>query len=209
MLQTAELEHKYSANASITFPNFSCTAGETLVILGQSGVGKTTLLHILGGLLKPTKGVVSIDGKDIYKGSASKMDAYRGRNIGIVFQQAHFVQALSVKENLLLAQQMGGGTDNKDKIEELLSSLNISHKADKYPENLSQGEKQRAAIARALVNNPKIILADEPTSALDDNNCNEVVQLLEQQAKEANAALIIVTHDNRLTEIFANQITLQ
>jgi len=208
MLQTLQLEHHYTVKDKITFPDIICKAGDTFLILGQSGVGKTTLLHILGGLLRPTKGSVSIDGKNMYDISASKMDAYRGHYIGIIFQQAHFVQALTVKENLLLAQQMGG-TSDKNKIEELLSSLNIDHKADKYPENLSQGEKQRAAIARALVNNPKIILADEPTSALDDNNCNEVVQLLEQQAKEANAALIIVTHDNRLTEIFANQIILQ
>jgi putative ABC transport system ATP-binding protein len=208
MLNTLKLEHHYTVKDKISFPDMVCNAGDTMLILGQSGVGKTTLLHILGGLLRPTKGSVSIDGKNMYDISSSKMDAYRGEHIGIIFQQAHFVQALTVKENLLLAQQMGGKKDIV-KIDQLLNSLNITHKANKYPENLSQGEKQRAAIARALVNSPKIILADEPTSALDDNNCNEVIQLLEQQAKEANAALIIVTHDNRLTKTFANQIILQ
>jgi putative ABC transport system ATP-binding protein len=208
MLNTLKLEHHYTVKDKISFPDMVCNAGDTMLILGQSGVGKTTLLHILGGLLRPTKGSVSVDGKNMYDISSSKMDAYRGEHIGIIFQQAHFVQALTVKENLLLAQQMGGKKDIV-KIDQLLNSLNITHKANKYPENLSQGEKQRAAIARALVNSPKIILADEPTSALDDNNCNEVIQLLEQQAKEANAALIIVTHDNRLTKTFANQIILQ
>ena len=119
------------------------------------------------------------------------------------------MRALTIKENLFLAQQLAGLKSNAGRVEDLLNRLGIQHKGDNRPQALSQGELQRAAIARALINQPVVILADEPTSALDDTNCNEVVKLFEQEAKLAGAMLLIVTHDGRLKDEFENSIILK
>ena len=140
--------------------------------------------------------------------NGSSLDKFRGQNIGIIFQTAHFVKALTVQENLILAQQLSGKKTDKQLIVNVLKTLNLEHKLKSKTSELSVGEQQRVAIARALVNSPALILADEPTSALDDKNTDEVIQLLEKTASEANATLIIVTHDNRLKDYFKNQIQL-
>ena len=180
-----------------------------MLILGTSGVGKTTLLHLLGGILTTQQGNININGTEINKLTGSELDNFRGRNIGIVFQQNHFVHSINVLENVLLAQSMAGKPTDKKLCMNLLERLNIGDKATKKIKNLSQGEKQRVAIARALVNGPKLILADEPTSALDDINCTEVLSLLEEQAKAVGSALIVVTHDTRLKDKIAHRIILQ
>ena len=208
MLQTKNLKFTYDGKNLLDFPDINCQRGEQWLLLGQSGSGKTTLLHLLGGLRKPKKGDVIIDGKNIAQLSASALDKVRGKNIGIVFQNPHFVRALTVEENLLLAQQLAGQPADREHIVTILEKLNVSHKLKSKTENLSEGEKQRVAIARALVNRPAVILADEPTSALDDKNCQEVVELLEKQAEEANATLLIVTHDGRLKGLVDNHIQL-
>lgn len=208
MLQTKDLKFSYDGKTLLDFPNINCQKGEQWLLLGQSGSGKTTLLHLLGGLRKPKNGDVIINGKNIRQLSSSSLDTFRGKNIGIVFQKPHFVRALTVKENLLLAQELAGEKKDSKHIIALLEKLNISHKLNSKTDNLSEGEKQRVAIARALVNRPTVILADEPTSALDDKNCQEVIELLETQAKDANATLLIVTHDGRLKELIKNQIEL-
>lgn len=209
MLLTKNVIHKYNRNQEISFPDLHCASGESLLLLGQSGVGKTTLLHVLGGLLKPTKGEVMLGDKNIYSISARTLDRYRGDNIGIVFQQPHFVSALTVLENIELAQKMGVGSSDRKKINAVLESLNIADKKNAYPQTLSQGEKQRASIARAVINDPKLILADEPTSALDDLSCSESIKLLKNQSKELGASLVIVTHDSRLKDVFTNKIILE
>lgn len=208
MLTTQKLSHKYPQGQSFSFPDISCGPSDSLIILGQSGVGKTTLLHILAGILKPSQGEVIVGEHSMYKLSAKKLDVYRGQNIGLVFQKPHFVQSVSAEENLILAQRMAGRPHNKGRIKELLQQLNIDHRSQAKTNKMSQGEQQRLSIARALVNNPKVILADEPTSALDDKNCSEVISLLNSQAQSVGAALIIVTHDNRLKEFFTNHIEL-
>jgi len=208
MLATKDIYHSYSRNQNFQFPDLHCDPAGTLLIIGQSGVGKTTLLHILAGILKPSKGQVIINNEAIYDKPSNGIDLFRGQNIGLVFQKPHFVQALNAKENLLLAQRMAGTPLNNMLIDDLLGQLNIGSKAKAKVNQMSQGEQQRLSIARALVNNPKVILADEPTSALDDRNCEEVVKLLKHQASSFQAALIIVTHDMRLKEIFPNQVEL-
>ena len=208
MLQTSELSYTYNGGTSIQFPDINCSKGEQCLLLGQSGSGKTTLLHLLGGLLSPKNGQVIVADTDLRKLSASALDKFRGKNIGIIFQKAHFVRSLTVEENLKLAQQLAGLSIDSNKIKELLARLNVGHKLTSKPDNLSVGEQQRVAIARALINQPAIILADEPTSALDDKNCDEVIQLLEEQTKEADATLLVVTHDGRLKDQFKNQIHL-
>ena len=208
MVEIKGLSHAYAKKEAISFQDFSCAKGEQWLILGKSGGGKTTLLHLIAGLMTVQQGAIFIDGVDITQLSSKALDRFRGKNIGIVFQKHHFVAALTVEENLLLAQELAGVKQSKPRVLELLASLNLAERRNEKPYLLSQGEQQRVAIARALMNTPKIILADEPTSALDDINCEEVIQLLERQAQNYNATLLIVTHDNRLKTRFKNQIIL-
>jgi len=208
MLKTHQLEYTYPGKPPIRFPDIHCEKGSQWLLLGQSGSGKTTLLHLLGGLRKSQKGSVSIAGKDIKSLSSEALDKFRGKNVGIVFQQSHFIKALTVGQNLQLARTLAGNSSDPERIKSLLTRLNIGDKINNRTHRLSQGEQQRVAIARALVNSPGLILADEPTSALDDENCREVISLLESQAKIEGATLIIVTHDGRLKDFFEHKIIL-
>jgi len=192
----------------LKFPDFSLSKGEQALILGQSGCGKTTLLHLLSGLLKPNSGNVDVENENISKMSGAKLDSFRGANIGIVFQTPHFIEALTVKENLTLTQTLAGKSKNVDKVKTLLADLGVESKLNSKLNALSVGEKQRISIARALVNSPALILADEPTSALDDENCDSVLKLVSEQAKKHNSTLLIVTHDNRLKDQFDKRIEL-
>ncbi|MBK8517767.1 MAG: ATP-binding cassette domain-containing protein [Saprospiraceae bacterium] len=209
MISTEQLKYNYPGGPSLVFPDFRCESKDVILILGTSGVGKTTLLHLLGGILTTQQGSVNIGGTEINTLSGADLDKFRGKNIGIVFQQNHFVNALTVIENVMLAQSLAGNKTDRNKALALLNRLNIGNKANKGIRDLSQGEKQRVAIARAIINQPKLILADEPTSALDDINCDEVLLLLEEQAKQAGSALIIVTHDTRLKDKIEHRIILQ
>jgi ABC-type lipoprotein export system ATPase subunit len=208
MLTTKQLQFSYTRNQVMNFPDFNLQKGEHWLLLGQSGSGKTTLLHLLGGLLSPSSGSIQIGTTELGQLRASALDQFRGKNIGIVFQKSHFVRALSIGENLALAQQLAGLKPNRERIIELLERLNIGDKLRLKPDRLSIGEQQRAAIARALINQAPIILADEPTSALDDHNATEVINLLEEQAKAQGSTLLVVTHDKRLKDRFPNQIAL-
>lgn len=203
MIQTAKISHQYSsAGSSIAMPDVNLKQGEEVLIIGKSGCGKTTLLHILGGLLKPNKGEISIMDNSIYNLKGSKLDQFRGKNIGIVFQTPHFINSFSVIDNLLMAQKLSGLNKDLNRINEVLSSVGLADKVKSRVFELSQGEKQRITIARAVINHPKLILADEPTSSLDDKSCSDVINLLRKSAKEENATLIIVTHDQRLKDMF-------
>ncbi len=208
MLSIQNLKYSYDGQVNMSFPDFDIQSGEEALILGQSGCGKTTLLHLMSGLLGTSNGAVLVDGQDINKLKGGVLDSFRGKKIGIVFQVAHFIDSLTVKENLMLTQKLAGVKQNIDSITTLLSELGVVDKLNKKVKQLSVGEKQRVSIARALVNNPKVILADEPTSALDDGNCTAVLKLLRKQAEKMGACLLIVTHDNRLKELFDKTITL-
>jgi len=208
MLRTENLTYSYDNVEWIEFPDIDCAANTSHLVLGQSGTGKTTFLHLIGGLLQAKGGNIFIKETDMSSLNGPALDKFRGEHIGIIFQQAHFVNSISVLDNLLIAQKFAGQAVDRKRAEDLLTRLNIGQKANSNPRYLSQGEKQRAVIARALINKPTVILADEPTSALDDKNCEEVVKLLEQTADDVGATLIIVTHDNRLMNYFPNQIHL-
>jgi putative ABC transport system ATP-binding protein len=207
MISTKGLNFKYNEQASFSFPDINLGKYENLLIIGSSGIGKTTLLHLLAGLLESNSGSINLYGQDISKLTQHQIDKFRGQNIGIVFQKPHFVNSLTVKENLQLAQYLGNKKD-QNRIIDILSSLDILDKENKKPKKLSQGEKQRASIAMAIVNSPKLILADEPTSSLDDENCDRVIKLLKKQASEFKAQLIVITHDNRLKKHFKKSIKL-
>ncbi len=208
MIATNNLSYQYPGGNKIIFPDMNCQQNDILLLLGSSGVGKTTLLHLLGGILDTQEGSVTIDGQELSSMSGAQKDQFRGKNIGIVFQQNHFVAALNVLENILLAQGFAGHNIDKGKAIDLLARVNMGHKASSAINDLSQGERQRVAIVRALINQPKVILADEPTSALDDQNCFEVLSLLEEQARAVGSALVVVTHDTRLKDKIAHQVTL-
>ena len=208
MVKINGLTYNYSSEVQLKFPNFSLSKGEQALILGQSGCGKTTLLHLLSGLLKPNSGDVDVENENISKMSGARLDKFRGANIGIVFQTPHFIEALTVKENLTLTQTLAGKSKDVDKVKTLLVDLGVESKLNAKLNALSVGEKQRVSIARALVNSPALILADEPTSALDNKNCDAVLKLVREQAKKHNSTLLIVTHDNRLKDQFDKRIEL-
>lgn len=202
IIQTNNLQYSFSNGPKLIFPNILAEENSELLILGDSGTGKTTLLHLLAGLRKPTSGEVQVNGVNLESLNGSTLDRFRGKNIGVVFQTSHFVQSLSVMENIMLAPYFSDNKRAKSDAEKMLDRLNILEKKNKKTAFLSVGEQQRVAIARALLNNPSLILADEPTSALDDKNATEVLNLLREQTEALKAALLIVTHDNRLkTEV--------
>ena len=209
MVQIQSLQFQYSSSPKLEFPDFEFGKGDRGLILGESGCGKTTLLQLLGGLRKPAAGIVKVNGQDLQKLDTTALDRFRGRHIGFIFQQAHAVQALTVGENLALARQLAGVLQAPAEDEAMLAQLGILQLLQRKPEKLSQGERQRLAIARALVNRPSVILADEPTSALDDRNADAVAKLLIEQADSVAATLLVVTHDARLKEYFSKQIQLK
>jgi ABC-type lipoprotein export system ATPase subunit len=208
MISTKNITFSYNKDQTFIMPDLFCQAGSTILVTGNSGKGKTTYLHILAGLLKPNSGEIVIDNKEITHLKGSKADKFRGKNIGVVFQKSHFIASLSVLENLEMASWLATGKKHKIRAKELLQKLDIAEQANKLPSQLSVGQQQRVSIARALMNEPKVLLADEPTSSLDDKNADNVIELLETLSKEYKTALIIVTHDNRIKEKFTNQITM-
>ncbi|MGB3546099.1 MAG: ATP-binding cassette domain-containing protein [Saprospiraceae bacterium] len=205
---TENLAFAYPGAGELRFPDIACPPGSELLVLGQSGSGKTTLLQLLAGLRTAGSGTVRLAGTELAALSGAQRDRYRGRHVGIVFQQAHFLRSLRVDENLALARTLAGLPADAGLITALLERLGLAHKQRSRTTALSVGEQQRVAIARALVCGPELILADEPTSALDDRNAAAVVTLLREQAAAAGATLLIVTHDQRLKDAFANRIEL-
>lgn len=208
MLQTKNLTFFYNKDTQFAFPELSCDASNALLITGNSGKGKTTLLHLLAGLLRPKKGEIVIENTNISSLSEKQLDQFRGSNIGLILQQSHFIASMTVLENVVLASWLATGKQAVKKAEKLLSELDLENQKHKLPSQLSIGQQQRVSIARALINEPKLLLADEPTSSLDDENAFKVAELLEKLSKEYNAALVIVTHDSRLKNKFSNQINL-
>jgi putative ABC transport system ATP-binding protein len=207
LLQTTPLTFAYPGQPLLTFPELSLAGGEALLLLGKSGSGKTTFLHLLAGLLAPSSGEIVLDGTALSFLKGHQLDLFRGQNIGIVFQKPHLIAALSVQENLVLAQFL-----SKKKgvaVSALLKNLELSDKVSAAVATLSEGEAQRVSIARALVNSPKLILADEPTSSLDDDRAEQVIHLLKKEAARVGAALIIVTHDQRVKSEVAQVIDVK
>ncbi|GAB4007920.1 ATP-binding cassette domain-containing protein [Spirosoma sp. KCTC 42546] len=208
MLATNQLTFEYGPAKQFTFPDVQCANREALLILGRSGTGKTTFLHLLALLLKPKSGSVVIDKTDLTKLSVADTAAFRAKHLGIVYQKPHFVSALSVMDNLLMANYLANKPQDKNRARELASQLGFVEQLNKKTNQLSQGEQQRVSIARAVMNQPDVILADEPTSSLDDENTSRVVQLLREQSEQIGASLIVVTHDQRLKDAFQNRVVL-
>ena len=181
--------------------NFKIEEGQFIAIIGPSGSGKSTFLTLAGGLQTPSKGQIIINGKDYTNLSEKERAKLRFNDIGFVLQASNLVPFLTAKQQLELVDRIN--KQKRQKLQDqksLFKELGIDHLENKLPKDLSGGERQRLAIARALYNNPAIILADEPTASLDSDRAFEVVDLLSKECKEKNKSIIMVTHDNRMIE---------
>jgi len=202
MLSIEDIVVGYNDKPVINLDKLSIPESGQCLITGSSGGGKTTLLYAIAGLIPIQSGKITINGIDISKLRETEMDHFRGIHLGIIFQTLHLMRSLTVMENLLLASYAVNMPPKPEHIEELLHRLDIYEKKDELAHNLSQGQAQRVAIARAVLHSPKLIIADEPTSSLDDKNCEAVIEIIKEVAKETGAALLIATHDSRIKAHF-------
>ncbi|MDD6400408.1 MAG: ABC transporter ATP-binding protein [Lachnospiraceae bacterium] len=169
--------------------------GEIVSIIGASGSGKSTMLHIMGGVDTPSKGNVIIDGKDITKLNDEELSVFRRRKIGFVFQAYHLIPVLTVQENITMPILLDHKKPEREYVDYLIEMLGLKDKRKKMPNQLSGGQQQRVAIARALANKPSLILADEPTGALDSKNGSDVIGLLQDSVKKLNQTMVLITHN--------------
>ena len=178
--------------------SFSVNKGEFVAIVGPSGSGKSTLLHILGGVDKPTSGKVFMDGKDVYAQNDEQLAIFRRRQVGLIYQFYNLIPVLNVTENMTLPVLMDGQKVNKERLEELLTTLSLKGRENHLPNQLSGGQQQRVSIGRALMNAPAVMLADEPTGNLDSRNSREIIELLKHSNQKYGQTLIVITHDENI-----------
>lgn len=187
-------------------------AGEHTAVVGPSGCGKTTLLRLIAGILRANSGEIDVLGENIVKLGEKQARAFRIQQIGLVFQEFELLDYLSARDNILLpfrvTNELSLDPETPARVEKLATETGITKLLDAYPRQLSQGERQRVAICRALVTAPKLILADEPTGSLDPDNQQKIVDLLLDQARQHGAALVMVTHDHGLLSNFKRTIDL-
>lgn len=198
VVKTESLTYSFSNSLTFSYKDIELQAGDTLFVLGKSGSGKSTLLNLIAGFYTPKTGRIMVSDQELSQMSAAQRDVFRGRHIGLVFQRNIFLSSIHIWDNLRWAAWAAGLSFDPSHAENILHALGISNKKRQKPHQLSQGEQQRASIARALINRPQLILADEPTSALDDENALEVIRLLRSVTHDQKAALIVVTHDRRI-----------
>lgn len=175
--------------------SFSVEQGEFVAIVGASGSGKSTLMHLIGGVDRPTSGKIYVDGKDISKLDADKLAIFRRRQIGIVYQFYNLIPILTAEENITLPWNLDGRKPDKKRLEEIMRSLGIIDKRNNLPNELSGGQQQRVSIARAMINNPALLLADEPTGNLDSKATEDIMSILKLANKNFNQTILMITHD--------------
>jgi putative ABC transport system ATP-binding protein len=190
-------------------PSLTVEAGRATLLLGPSGSGKTTLLLAIAGLADVFEGQVKVGDVDVAALDGGARDRFRGRAIGLIFQDLHLIAGLSTLDNVLLAPFATGARQDRARALALLDELGLADRAHRPAETLSRGQAQRAAIARAMLLEPRLILADEPTASLDDQACARVADLLLRAASETGAALVIATHDLRLRERIASSVAAE
>ena len=207
MIQASTLLYSYPTGGfSLRVPELSVERGEAVAIIGPSGSGKTTLLNIIAGILRPDGGSMIVENTDLAKADDSTARNFRAEQIGLIFQEFELLEYLTVLDNILLpyriCPQLKLSAAITSRAVMLAARTGIDDKLDRFPAQLSQGERQRAAVCRALISKPNLLLADEPTGNLDPENKTNVLDLLLEMAREQNATLVTVTHDHELATRF-------
>ena len=178
--------------------SFCVERGQFVAIIGPSGSGKSTLLHILGGVDRPTSGKVFLEGQDVFAQNEDQLAIFRRRQVGLIYQFYNLIPVLNVIENITLPVLMDGRKVNRERLDDLLTTLALKGREKHLPNQLSGGQQQRVSIGRALMNSPAVVLADEPTGNLDSKNSQEIVELLKLSNKQYGQTLIVITHDESI-----------
>mgnify|MGYP000739007156 CR=1 FL=1 len=189
--------------------SFSVEKGEFVSIIGSSGSGKSTLLHLIGGVDRPTSGKVYVDGKDVYAQKEDALAIFRRRQVGLIYQFYNLIPVLNVKENITLPLQLAHQKVDQKRFNTLIEQLGLSNRLNHLPNQLSGGQQQRVSIARALINQPSLVLADEPTGNLDSKNSDEIIRLLKEANEKYHQTIIIITHDNNIAKLANRVITIK
>ena len=205
ILETNQLCKFYGTNENqvkaVNNVNIQIKQGEFVAIIGKSSSGKSTLLHMLGGLDTPTRGNVVLSGKDMYQMNEDKLAVFRRRKIGFIFQAFNLVSSINVWENIVLPLGLDGRKVDEVYVNDIISTLGIENRIHNLPNTLSGGQQQRVAIARALVARPEILFADEPTGNLDSKTSDEVIALLKMTAKKYGQTIVMITHDDEIAQV--------
>ncbi|MDU7150874.1 MAG: ABC transporter ATP-binding protein [Peptoniphilus grossensis] len=201
ILQTNNLTKVYDAEVKVEAlvdVNFNLSKGDLVAIIGDSGSGKSTFLHLLAGVDKPSSGDIFIEDKNITKLNKEDLTIFRRRNIGVIYQFFNLIPNINVKKNILLPILLDDKKVDQEYFDEILSILGIKDKLNRFPRELSGGEQQRVAIARSLITRPAIVLADEPTGNLDRKNSEEIISLFKLVNQRLNSTIMIITHDEKV-----------
>ena len=203
MIHASNLSYHYPGGPTLTFPDVDVAQGAVVMLRGPSGCGKSTWLALLAGLMPPTSGTLTVAGQSLNAIKKVAADAWRAGAIGFLPQKLHLSAALTVQQNLAMAQWAAGQPENPARIAEALAALGVGELAARHPAQLSGGQAQRVALARAVLLKPRVILADEPTASLDDEAAADAVKLLLFAAQAQGATLVIATHDARIGALLA------
>ena len=213
ILQAKNIDKSFSNGKTklSVLKNFSLDVevGQIITIMGQSGSGKTTALNILGTLDQADAGELTINGTQIHDMNETELSTIRNRDIGFVFQFHHLLPEFSAIENILMPTWINGVDDGRDRALDLIEKMGLSERKDHFPSQLSGGERSRVAVARALMNKPKLVLADEPTGNLDEKNANKLIDLLGKINKDFHQAIVLTTHNPKIARIGHKQFFLE
>lgn len=214
MIQISNLSYDYgNSGFQLCIDQLNIAAGEKVAVIGPSGSGKTTLLHLISGVKRAQQGKISVDGQELGSLSDYQRRMFRATKIGFVFQDFELIEYLNVAENIrlpyLIHSELKFQDHQEAALEQLTRQTGLSDKRKRFPDQLSQGERQRVAICRALITSPRILLADEPTGSLDPDTAADILQLLLQQATQLGTTLLMVTHDHSLIQQFDRTIDMR
>jgi putative ABC transport system ATP-binding protein len=204
LIQTCQLSYCYPGGEPINFPDVQIAQGSVLLVKGPSGCGKSTWLAVIAGLVKPVAGGLTVAGQALGSLNRLETDAWRARSIGFLPQKLHLSAALTVEQNLAMAQWAAGQKQDRERIFSALKALGVDDLGARKPHQISGGQAQRVALARAVLLQPQVILADEPTASLDDEAAASAVVLLVETARQHKATLVIATHDARVAPLISN-----
>ena len=212
LLEVSDLKKSYltpdgQRNVVLDVPSFGLSAGSQVGLAGPSGTGKTTFLHCLAGILAPDAGTIRLNGQDLTAMSEARRDRFRALSLGYIFQTFNLLQGFTCLENVLLGMSFGPGPD-RGRAVELLGRVGLGDRLHHRPRQLSTGQQQRVAVARALANRPKLVLADEPTGNLDAENAVGALRLIREVCSESGAALLCVSHDSTVLSTFVERLSL-